>query len=76
MNRKSVDVNNGAATISHLMVYRGTPVGPGDGERLGQGGFMSVVKIHILTVPAEQPEILEKRFSSRAHAVEYPDGVK
>lgn len=37
---------------------------------------MSVVKINVLTVPAEQREILEKRFASRAHAVENSDGFE
>ncbi|MGV9575005.1 antibiotic biosynthesis monooxygenase, partial [Streptomyces nigra] len=30
----------------------------------------SIVKINVLTVPQEQRETLEKRFASRAHAVE------
>ncbi|WP_448317117.1 antibiotic biosynthesis monooxygenase family protein [Streptomyces sp. CO7] len=37
---------------------------------------MSVVKINVLSVPAEQREILEKRFASRAHAVENSDGFE
>ncbi|MEU0955388.1 antibiotic biosynthesis monooxygenase [Streptomyces niveus] len=37
---------------------------------------MSVVKINVLTVPAEQRETLEKRFASRAHAVENSDGFE
>ncbi|WP_434588965.1 antibiotic biosynthesis monooxygenase family protein [Streptomyces sp. A5-4] len=37
---------------------------------------MSVVKINVLTVPAEQREILEKRFSSRAGSVENSDGFE
>jgi heme oxygenase (mycobilin-producing) len=37
---------------------------------------MSIVKINVLTVPAEQREILEKRFASRAHAVENSDGFE
>ncbi|MER6027253.1 antibiotic biosynthesis monooxygenase [Streptomyces sp. NPDC001851] len=37
---------------------------------------MSVVKINVLTVPAEQREVLEKRFASRAHAVENSDGFE
>ena len=37
---------------------------------------MSVVKINVLTVPAEQRETLEKRFSSRAHTVESSDGFE
>ncbi|MGW6216040.1 antibiotic biosynthesis monooxygenase family protein [Streptomyces sp. NPDC055109] len=36
----------------------------------------SVVKINVLTVPAEQRETLEKRFASRAHAVEGSDGFE
>jgi heme-degrading monooxygenase HmoA len=36
----------------------------------------SVVKINVLTVPAEQRETLEKRFASRAHAVENSDGFE
>jgi heme oxygenase (mycobilin-producing) len=41
-----------------------------------QDGSMSVVKINVLTVPAEQRETLEKRFASRAHAVEGSDGFE
>ncbi|MFJ6541733.1 antibiotic biosynthesis monooxygenase family protein [Streptomyces sp. NPDC091385] len=37
---------------------------------------MSVVKINVLTVPAEQREVLEKRFASRAHTVESSDGFE
>ncbi|MET8978243.1 antibiotic biosynthesis monooxygenase [Streptomyces sp. NPDC004539] len=37
---------------------------------------MSVVKINVLTVPAEQRETLEKRFAGRAHAVENSDGFE
>ncbi|HEY9369222.1 antibiotic biosynthesis monooxygenase [Streptomyces sp.] len=37
---------------------------------------MSVVKINVLTVPAEQRETLEKRFAHRAHAVESSDGFE
>ncbi|MEV7368231.1 antibiotic biosynthesis monooxygenase family protein [Streptomyces sp. NPDC003631] len=37
---------------------------------------MSVVKINVLTVPGEQRETLEKRFASRAHAVESSDGFE
>jgi heme-degrading monooxygenase HmoA len=37
---------------------------------------MSVVKINVLNVPAEQREVLEKRFASRAHAVENSDGFE
>ncbi|POX41905.1 antibiotic biosynthesis monooxygenase [Streptomyces sp. Ru72] len=37
---------------------------------------MSVVKINVLTVPAEQRETLEKRFASRAHTVESSDGFE
>ncbi|GAA0903093.1 antibiotic biosynthesis monooxygenase [Streptomyces thermoalcalitolerans] len=37
---------------------------------------MSVVKINVLTVPPEQRETLEKRFASRAHAVESSDGFE
>ena len=47
------------------------PVGP-----LRQDTGMSVVKINVLTVPAEQREVLEKRFASRAHAVENSDGFE
>ncbi|MED7826564.1 antibiotic biosynthesis monooxygenase family protein [Streptomyces chiangmaiensis] len=36
----------------------------------------SIVKINVLTVPAEQRETLEKRFASRAHAVESSDGFE
>lgn len=37
---------------------------------------MSVVKINVLRVPAEQREILEKRFGARAGAVENSDGFE
>jgi heme-degrading monooxygenase HmoA len=37
---------------------------------------MSVVKINVLQVPAEQREILEKRFGARAGAVENSDGFE
>ena len=37
---------------------------------------MSVVKINVLTVPAEQRETLEQRFAARAHAVENSDGFE
>ncbi|QPP09084.1 antibiotic biosynthesis monooxygenase [Streptomyces bathyalis] len=37
---------------------------------------MSIVKINVLQVPAEQREILEKRFASRAGAVEGSDGFE
>ncbi|MFJ2746032.1 antibiotic biosynthesis monooxygenase family protein [Streptomyces sp. NPDC087440] len=37
---------------------------------------MSIVKINALTVPAEQREVLEKRFSSRAGTVESSDGFE
>ncbi|MEU1199084.1 antibiotic biosynthesis monooxygenase [Streptomyces sp. NPDC005813] len=37
---------------------------------------MSVVKINVLAVPADQRETLEKRFASRAHAVENSDGFE
>ncbi|MFD6290470.1 antibiotic biosynthesis monooxygenase family protein [Streptomyces sp. NPDC060205] len=37
---------------------------------------MSVVKINVLTVPAEQRELLEKRFASRAGTVENSDGFE
>jgi heme-degrading monooxygenase HmoA len=46
------------------------------GRLMGQDGAMSVVKINVLTVPAEQRETLEKRFASRAHAVENSDGFE
>lgn len=46
------------------------------GPAVGQDGAMSVVKINVLTVPAEQRETLEKRFASRAHAVENSDGFE
>ncbi|MDH6110265.1 heme-degrading monooxygenase HmoA [Kitasatospora sp. MAP12-15] len=36
----------------------------------------SIVKINVLTVPAEQREVLEKRFASRAGAVESSDGFE
>ncbi|MQY11280.1 Heme-degrading monooxygenase HmoB [Streptomyces sp. RB5] len=36
----------------------------------------SIVKINVLTVPAEQREVLEKRFASRAGAVEGSDGFE
>jgi heme-degrading monooxygenase HmoA len=37
---------------------------------------MSVVKINVLAVPAEQREVLEKRFASRAGSVEGSDGFE
>ncbi|QYX80481.1 antibiotic biosynthesis monooxygenase family protein [Streptomyces akebiae] len=37
---------------------------------------MSIVKINVLTVPAEQRETLEKRFASRAGVVESSDGFE
>jgi len=37
---------------------------------------MSVVKINVLTVPAEQREVLEKRFGARAGVVESADGFE
>ncbi|MEU5052476.1 antibiotic biosynthesis monooxygenase [Streptomyces sp. NPDC021096] len=37
---------------------------------------MSIVKINVLTVPAEQREVLEKRFASRAGTVESSDGFE
>ncbi|MEW1551039.1 antibiotic biosynthesis monooxygenase family protein [Streptomyces tsukubensis] len=36
----------------------------------------SVVKINVLTVPAEQREVLEKRFAARAGSVENSDGFE
>ncbi|MFJ5232277.1 antibiotic biosynthesis monooxygenase family protein [Kitasatospora sp. NPDC088391] len=36
----------------------------------------SVVKINVLTVPAEQREVLEQRFGSRAGTVEGSDGFE
>lgn len=37
---------------------------------------MSIVKINALTVPAEQREVLERRFASRAGSVEGSDGFE
>lgn len=37
---------------------------------------MSVVKINVLTVPAEQREVLEQRFAARAGSVEGSDGFE
>ncbi|GAA2743897.1 MULTISPECIES: antibiotic biosynthesis monooxygenase family protein [Kitasatospora] len=37
---------------------------------------MSVVKINVLTVPAEMRETLEQRFAARAGAVENSDGFE
>jgi heme-degrading monooxygenase HmoA len=37
---------------------------------------MSIVKINVLTVPAEQREVLEQRFASRAGAAEGSDGFE
>ncbi|WP_398656028.1 antibiotic biosynthesis monooxygenase family protein [Streptomyces kanamyceticus] len=37
---------------------------------------MSIVKINALTVPEEQREVLEKRFSARAGSVENSDGFE
>jgi heme-degrading monooxygenase HmoA len=39
-------------------------------------GDMSVVKINVLSVPAEMRETLEKRFAARAGAVENSDGFE
>ncbi|MFC5720826.1 antibiotic biosynthesis monooxygenase family protein [Streptomyces gamaensis] len=36
----------------------------------------SVVKINVLTVPAEQREVLEQRFAARAGVVESSDGFE
>ncbi|MDV9193191.1 antibiotic biosynthesis monooxygenase [Streptomyces sp. SR27] len=36
----------------------------------------SVVKINVLTVPAEQREVLEQRFAARAGSVEGSDGFE
>jgi heme-degrading monooxygenase HmoA len=44
--------------------------------RSGEVSMPSVVKINVLTVPAEQREILEKRFASRAGTVESSDGFE
>jgi heme-degrading monooxygenase HmoA len=43
---------------------------------MGQDGHMSVVKINVLTVPAEQREELEKRFGARAGVVESSEGFE
>ncbi|MDK1474000.1 antibiotic biosynthesis monooxygenase [Streptomyces sp. 549] len=37
---------------------------------------MSIVKINVLTVPAEQREVLEQRFAARAGTVESSDGFE
>ncbi|WP_330330193.1 antibiotic biosynthesis monooxygenase [Streptomyces sp. NBC_00536] len=37
---------------------------------------MSIVKINALSVPAEQREVLERRFASRAGSVENSDGFE
>ncbi|GGY01382.1 antibiotic biosynthesis monooxygenase family protein [Streptomyces hiroshimensis] len=37
---------------------------------------MSVVKINVLNVPAEQREVLEQRFAARAGSVESSDGFE
>lgn len=37
---------------------------------------MSIVKINVLTVPAEQREVLEQRFASRAGTVDSSDGFE
>ncbi|MFI1716300.1 antibiotic biosynthesis monooxygenase family protein [Streptomyces litmocidini] len=37
---------------------------------------MSIVKINVLSVPAEQREVLERRFASRSGAVEGSDGFE
>ncbi|MFD7444499.1 antibiotic biosynthesis monooxygenase family protein [Streptomyces sp. NPDC059909] len=37
---------------------------------------MSIVKINVLTVPADRREVLEQRFASRAGAVESSDGFE
>jgi heme-degrading monooxygenase HmoA len=41
-----------------------------------QDEAMSIVKINVLTVPAEQREVLEKRFASRTGVVESSDGFE
>lgn len=47
-----------------------------DPHMVRQDGAMSIVKINVLTVPEEQREVLEKRFASRAGAVENSDGFE
>ncbi|MEV0846041.1 antibiotic biosynthesis monooxygenase [Streptomyces sp. NPDC049954] len=37
---------------------------------------MSIVKINVLSVPAERREVLEQRFAARAGAVENSDGFE
>lgn len=37
---------------------------------------MSIVKINVLTVPAEQREVLEQRFAARAGTVDSSDGFE
>ncbi|MGD9485627.1 antibiotic biosynthesis monooxygenase [Streptomyces sp. TRM70308] len=37
---------------------------------------MSIVKINVLSVPAEQREVLEQRFGARAGTVENSDGFE
>lgn len=44
--------------------------------RCGTMVSMSIVKINVLNVPAEQRELLEKRFASRAGSVENSDGFE
>jgi heme oxygenase (mycobilin-producing) len=41
-----------------------------------QDGRMSIVKINVLSVPAEQREALEQRFGARAGVVENSDGFE
>ncbi len=43
---------------------------------IGHHWGMSVVKINVLTVPAEQRAVLEERFSARAGLVESSDGFE
>lgn len=51
--------------------------GGADGARWhGSMGHMSIVKINVLTVPAEQRETFEQRFGARAGTVESADGFE
>jgi heme oxygenase (mycobilin-producing) len=53
-----------------------SPFGATVGVRWGHHGLMSVVKINVLTVPADQRAVLEERFAHRAGVVESSDGFE
>ncbi|MEU9776743.1 antibiotic biosynthesis monooxygenase [Streptomyces sp. NPDC047968] len=53
-----------------------TPRSPSRRPHVERCHVPSIVKINVLTVPDEQRETLEKRFASRAGAVESSDGFE